>query len=128
MTFTVTLNQTNNTGSDITFDLADTGTGSATSGEDYTAIPAGAQIRVAEGSETGSLTVQVSEDTSVERTRTVVAVISNPSNSEVTIDTATAEIADDGGSPRAMGKFIAWTTATPITWFLCRCFRTAARS
>ena len=53
--YTVTLSKQNNTGVAITFDLDDLLTGSATSGLDYTAIPASAQITIANGASTGTL-------------------------------------------------------------------------
>ncbi|CAD7698190.1 unnamed protein product, partial [Ostreobium quekettii] len=95
--FTVTLSRVNNTGSAITFDLDDLGTGSATSGSDYTAIPANAQISVADGATTGSLIVAVTDDALLESTETLTAEISNPSNPLISINTAsaTANITDD---------------------------------
>lgn len=89
--YTVTLSAVNDTGQSITFDLADAGTGSATSNIDYTAIPAGARIVVANGATTGTFTVHVADDALLEAdTETVAATISNPSAANVTIGTATA--------------------------------------
>ncbi|MDZ7846712.1 MAG: hypothetical protein U5L96_08050 [Owenweeksia sp.] len=68
--YTVTLSATNNTGSAITLDLSDLGTGSATSGSDYTAIPGGAQISVADGASTGTYSVTVTDDAAIESTET----------------------------------------------------------
>ena len=95
--YTVTLSKTNNTGSAITFDLDDLLTGSASSGNDYTAIAAAAQISVAAGASTGTLTVAVTDDALLESTETVDAQISNPSDAAVTIGTgtATANITDN---------------------------------
>ncbi len=95
--YTVTLSKTNDTGSAITFDLDDLGTGTATSGSDYTAIAANAQISVAAGASTGTLTVLVTDDALLEATETVIAQISNPSNGAVSIGTAvaTANITDN---------------------------------
>ena len=87
--YTVTLSQVNNTGAAITFDLASSG-GSATTGADYTAIPGGAQIRVANGAATGTYTVLVTDDALLEATETVQATIANSSNPAVSIATATA--------------------------------------
>ena len=70
MVFTVTLSKVNNTGSAITFNLADLLTGSATSASDYSAIPGGTQITVANGSNSGSYTVNVSDDALLEATET----------------------------------------------------------
>ncbi len=82
---------------EVTFDLDDLGTGTATSGADYTAIDASAQISVADGATTGTLTVEVTEDALVEATETVIAQISNSSFDSVTINTAsaTANITND---------------------------------
>ena len=73
--YTVTLDNTNNTGGVLIFDIADLATGSATSGTDYTAFPAGATITVANGATTGTLSVPVTEDVLVEGTETVNAQI-----------------------------------------------------
>ncbi|MCA9135338.1 MAG: hypothetical protein KDB00_01230, partial [Planctomycetales bacterium] len=95
--FTVTLDQPNDTGSPITFDFDDLGTGSATSGLDYTAVDAAAQITIANGATSGTLTISVLDDSQSETIETIDAQISNPS--EVTINlltaTATAEISDN---------------------------------
>ncbi len=95
--YTVTLSATNNTGSAITFDFDDLGTGTATSGSDYTAVDAAATISVADGSTTGTITIPVSDDSDFEGTETVIAQISNASVSGVNITTAsaTADISDD---------------------------------
>ncbi|KTD62661.1 structural toxin protein RtxA, partial [Legionella shakespearei DSM 23087] len=98
--YTVTLSKVNNTGAPITFDIATTG-GTATSGSDYTAIPAGAKITVANGSSTGTYTLPVTNDTLPEATETVQATISNSSNASVSIGTAsaTANITDNDFAP-----------------------------
>ena len=95
--YTVTLDKQNDTGAAITFDISDTGAGTATSGADYVAIPGSAQISVADGASTGTYTVTVSQDLLLEATEMVQAQISNPSNAAVTItgSTATANIVDD---------------------------------
>ena len=75
------------------------GTGTATSGADYTAIGASATITVADGASTGTFTVLVTDDTDFEiDIETLIAAISNPSNGDVTITTAsaTANITDNG--------------------------------
>lgn len=102
--FSVSLSGTNNTGSAITFDLSDAGSGTATSGSDYVAIPPGATISVAPGSATGYYTVNVIDDAVTENTESLEALISNPSSGLVNITSAsaTANIADDDvftGSP-----------------------------
>lgn len=114
--YTVTLSATNITGSAITFDLADLGTGTATSGSDYNAIPGAAQISVANGASTGTYTVTVIDDGSVESSETLDLQISNPSPSWVSISTAsaTASIADDdvlGGPAGVTSNLIFWLKA-----------------
>ncbi|MCP3878332.1 MAG: hypothetical protein GY701_08060, partial [Sulfitobacter sp.] len=100
--YTVTLDKQNDTGSAITFDLTDAGSGSATSGLDYTAIGAGV-ISVADGATIGTLTVTVTDDALLEATETVDATLSNPSHAAVSIGTATATatISDDDNAPVA---------------------------
>lgn len=88
--FTVTLSEHNVTGAPITFDLDDLGTGNATSGDDYVAIAADAQISIPFGSDTGTLGVIVVDDFLIEPTESVHAQISSPSHASVTIDNATA--------------------------------------
>ena len=95
--YTVTLSSINTTGSAITFDIDDLGTGTASSGIDYTAIPVNQKISVANGQQTGTYTVNVSDDSFEEGTETLILQISNPSDISTEIGTAiaTAEIADD---------------------------------
>ncbi|MEO1994806.1 MAG: CBM35 domain-containing protein, partial [Planctomycetaceae bacterium] len=95
--FTVTLSRINNTGMPITFDLDDLFTGTATSSDDYTAIPGNAQISIAPNASIGTFTVPVTDDGEIEVTETLIAQISNPSNVTVTIGTtsATADISDN---------------------------------
>ncbi|WP_144058022.1 beta strand repeat-containing protein [Novipirellula maiorica] len=95
--YTVTLGRANDTGAAITFDLHDLLTGTATSGDDYTAIAGGTQISVASGAMVGNLNVEVINDDVLESTETLVAQIANPSSPQVAIvtDTATATIEDN---------------------------------
>ncbi len=95
--FTLTLPDVNTTGSAITFDFDDFGTGSATSGNDYTAIPAGAKISVANGASSGTYTVSVLDDLIKEPEETFIAQISNPSHGPFSIgaDKATATLTDN---------------------------------
>ena len=88
--FTVTLSETNSTGSPITFDLDDLGTGNAISGVDYVAIAADAKIVVPPGANTGSLVVNVIDDFSIEATETLNVQISGTSYPSVVINTPTA--------------------------------------
>ncbi|MCC9601569.1 M12 family metallo-peptidase [Stieleria sp. JC731] len=105
--YTVTLNQVNDTGSTITFDLVDQLTGSATSGVDYDAIPGNATISIVPGSSTGSLSVPVVDDAIVEGPETVDVAISNPSDPAVAIVTAgaSATISDNDGAPTLTAQF-----------------------
>lgn len=95
--YTVTLTSVNTTGSTITFDLDDLGTGTATSGLDYTAIPGAQKISVLNSQQTGTYTIVVADDSFEESTETIILQISNPSDIGTTVgtSTATAEIADD---------------------------------
>ncbi len=70
---------------------------SSASGSDYTAIAGAAQISVADGASTGTLTVLVTDDALLEATETIDATISNSSNPAVSINTAsaTADITDN---------------------------------
>jgi photosystem II stability/assembly factor-like uncharacterized protein len=95
--YTVTLSKQNDTGSAITFDFDDLGTGSASSGNDYTAISGSATISVAAGQTTGTVSVSVTDDADLEATETVIAQISNSSHPPVTVGTgsASANITDN---------------------------------
>jgi Domain of unknown function (DUF5122) beta-propeller len=95
--YTVTLSSPNTSGSAITFDLDDLGTGTAISNSDYTAIAGNAKISVANGANSGTLTVVVTDDADVESTETVIVQISNSNNLAVAIGTAsaTANITDN---------------------------------
>jgi hypothetical protein len=95
--YTVTLSRTNHTGEAITFNLDDLFTGTATSGDDYTAIAANAFVSVAAGANSGTLTVPITDDALLEGTETVIARISGSSNPAVTIgtDSAVAGITDN---------------------------------
>lgn len=99
--FTVTLSVPNTTGSAITFDFDDLGTGTATSGSDYTAVSGGAQISIANGASTGSISVVVIDDALSEVVESFDAQISNPSSASVFIGTATASasILDNDNGP-----------------------------
>ncbi len=95
--FTVTLDKVNNTSAPITFEFDDRGTGTATSGDDYTPVPGGAIITVPIGSNTGTREVPVVDDDVSEPVETMTSEIDNPSIPAVTIviDIATATIIDD---------------------------------
>ena len=88
----------NTSGQNITISFFDVGTGSATSGVDYDAIPPiTTQIVIPAGSLSGSYTVTVVEDALFEPTETIDAAISLPNllNVQVRDGTATASITDD---------------------------------
>ncbi|MEM8938836.1 MAG: Ig-like domain-containing protein, partial [Bacteroidota bacterium] len=88
LVYTVTLSEVNHTSGVITFDFEDLGTGTATSGSDYTAIPGSAQVSVADGTNVGTISITVTDDALLEAdTETLTAQISNPSNSDVSITT-----------------------------------------
>ena len=98
ITFTATLSTVNNTGSPITVDLADLLTGTATSGSDFTAIPAGTAITIADGASMGTYSVATIDDTIFESNETVIARISNPSNANIGTSDATGTIVDNDGA------------------------------
>lgn len=89
ITVTVTLDNPNKTGGNLTFDITDSGTGTATSGDDYTAISG--QITVPNGQSTGTFTIVVSDDPDVEEEETIDISISNSSSNLFAINTATAQ-------------------------------------
>ncbi len=116
--FTVTLPKVNTSGSAITFDIDDAATGTATSGTDYTAIPGAATVSVANGSQSGTYTVTVNDDANPEANETMSATISNPSDPEYFIGTATAEalILDNDVGPGAVGNnLVLWLKANSGT-------------
>ena len=94
--YTVTLDNPNDTGAAITFDLAFTG-GNAVAGSDYTDTSGAGVISVAAGATTGTLVVPVLDDPDLEALETLEATLSNPSNGAVTVTgpTATASITDN---------------------------------
>ena len=94
--YTVTLSTANNTGSAITFDLDATG-GTALAGDYDGSVLGTGVISVADGATTGTLTVPVIDDALIDNDRTLELTLSNPSDTAVTVNTAsaTATIADD---------------------------------
>ena len=95
--YAVTLGAINNTGADLTFELDDLLSGSATAGSDYDAIPTDAQIVVPVGASSGTYTVGVNDDDRLESTETLDVIISGSSDPSFVIGnaTATATIADN---------------------------------
>lgn len=107
--FTLTLNATNNSGSPITFDFDDLGTGTATSGMDYVAIGGSAQLSIADGQSTGTFTVTVNDDGFDEPVEGLDVQLSNPSSSAINIvnSTISATIADDDiSAPGGVSTFL----------------------
>ena len=92
MRFSVTLSP--RSAQRVTVDYADAGTGTATSGTDYTAITAG--TLTFEPGDTGrTITVSVTGDLEDESTETVVVQLSNAVNASIATATATGQIGDD---------------------------------
>ncbi len=102
LTFTVRLNAVS--GKEVTVAYADAGTGSATSGTDYTALTAGT-LTFAAGTTTTSQTIAVSVtgDSDDEPNETVIVTLSNAVNATfdggATSLTGTGTIIDDDGMP-----------------------------
>ncbi len=91
LTFTVTLNASST--SQHTVNYADAGSGTATSGTDYTAVTAG-MLTFAAGETSKTITVSVTGDTVDEGNETVVISLSNASTGIAT-STGTGTIRDD---------------------------------
>ena len=101
--FEVILSEINNTGADISFDLTDLETGTATVNNDYTALLADAKITVPVGAQRGLYSLNVIDDNEEEDSETVKFKIENPSSPNVIINVeeAQASIEDndqDGGN------------------------------
>ena len=98
MTYTVTLDPAS--GQQVTVDYEDAGTGTATSGTDYTAITDGT-LTFAAGETSKTFDVSVTGDTLDEVHETVLVTLSNPTNATVssTAGTGTGTITDDDGVP-----------------------------
>ncbi len=92
--FTVTLDKANATGAPVQFTVAFSGT--ATPGDDYTDTATGT-VTIADGAQTATITLPVLDDAVYEGDETVIATLSNPSDTSVTIGTAaaTATITDN---------------------------------
>ena len=96
--FTVRLNAAS--GRQVTVAYADAGTGTATSGTDYTALPAGT-LTFAAGTTTRTIDVAVTGDAADEPNETVEVTLSSPVNAVLAAGaaTGTGTIADDDGAP-----------------------------
>ena len=98
LTFTVTLSAAS--AKEVTVGYSDAGTGDATSGTDYTALPAGT-LTFAAGDTSETITVSVTGDTTDEPNETVEVRLGSASNATVsaTAGTGTGTITDDDGAP-----------------------------
>ena len=92
--FTVELDKA--TAEQVTVDYADAGTGTATSGTDYTAITGGT-LTFAAGTTSQTFDVSVTGDTDEEQNETVVAMLSNAANATISTATGTGTIVNDDG-------------------------------
>ena len=101
LTYTVTLSPAS--GRPVTVRYADAGTGTATSGTDYTAITAGT-LTFAAGTTSRTFSVLVTGDTVNEPNETVVVTLSSPTNAMIsaTAGSATGTITDDDGPPTSI--------------------------
>ena len=97
--FTVSLSAAS--GQQVTVDYADAGTGTATSGTDYTALASGT-LTFAAGETAKTLTVSVTGDGTSEPDETVVVTLSGPANAVLGTASGTGTITDDDATP-AMG-------------------------
>ena len=82
----------------VTVGYADAGTGTATSGTDYTALGAGA-LTFAPGTTARTLDVAVTGDGADESDETVVVVLSSPVNAVLGTASGAGAIVDDDGTP-----------------------------
>ena len=98
LTFTVRLNAVS--GKEVTVAYADAGTGTATSGTDYTALTAGT-LTFAAGTTTTSQTiaVTVTGDGDDEPNETVIVTLSSATNATISTARGTGTIIDDDGMP-----------------------------
>ena len=96
MSFTVTLSPAS--GKQVTVNYADAGTGTATSGTDYTAITAGT-LTFAAGDTTKTIGVTVAGDSLDEADETVEVKISSPTNAALGTAAGTGTITDDDAKP-----------------------------
>ena len=96
--FTVRLSAAS--GRQVTVDYADAGTGTATSGADYTALTAGTLTFTA-GTTTQTIDVAVTGDTADEPAETVVVTLSGPVNATLAAGatTGTGTVTDDDDAP-----------------------------
>ena len=96
LTFTVTLSAAS--GRQVTVNYADAGTGTTTSGTDYTAITGGT-LTFAAGTTSRTFNVSVTGDTLDELDETVVVTLSSATNAAISTATGTGTIIDDDSAP-----------------------------
>ena len=96
LTFTVRLNAVS--GKEVTVAYADAGTGTATSGTDYTALTAGT-LTFAAGTTSQTIAVSVSDDGDDEQNETVIVTLSSATNATISTAQGTGTIIDDDGMP-----------------------------
>jgi hypothetical protein len=94
--YALRLSAPNTTGSAVTFDISDAGTGTATSGVDYIAIAPNTQLMIEPGESEVAFFVEVINDDDVSELETVKLTISNSSSTEIPItgDSATGSVTD----------------------------------
>ena len=93
-TFTITLSTAS--GLAVTFDY-ESSNGTATAGDDYTAVSG--SVTIAAGSTTGTIAVPVLADSLDEANETVTMSLTNAANASFTDDDATLTITDDDATP-----------------------------
>ena len=96
LTFTVRLNAVS--GKEVTVAYADAGTGTATSGTDYTALTAGT-LTFAAGTTSQTIAVTVTGDSDDEQNETVIVTLSSATNATISTAQGTGTIIDDDGMP-----------------------------
>ncbi len=96
LTFTVTLSAAS--AQQVTVDYADAGTGTATSGTDYTAITAGTLTFTA-GTTSQTFDVSVTGDTTDEVDETVIVTLSDAANATIPTANGTGTIEDNDAAP-----------------------------
>ena len=96
LTFTVRLGAAS--GRQVTVDYADAGTGTATSGTDYTAITAGT-LTFAAGTTTRTIDVTVTGDPHDEAHETIAIALSAPVNATLGLAAGTGTVTDDDAAP-----------------------------
>ena len=93
LVFTVTLAPTSS--SQVTVNYADAGTGTATSGTDYTALSASSMLTFAAGTSSQTITVSVTGDTANEADETVIITLSSASGADIATASGTGTITDN---------------------------------